>query len=202
MSVMKTIFRLLLVFSCFAPSAFGQGPVSAGTAPRQEGGIGFSYTQANVPSQGQLGINGVEAAMSCDVQQHFAIKLDVGYARTFDAFNTGRSADLLTYMAGPVFYPVRRQKMSVYAELLLGAARQTGVNFESNGEMIRGFANEFAWTGGAGVQYKIIPSFSVRVGAGYLRTSFFNSNVAVQGQSNLRSSIFLIYTFGARGRGE
>jgi len=88
----------------------------------------------------------------------------------------------------------------VYGELLLGAARQTGVTFENNGQMVLGYANEFAWAGGGGVQYEIVPSFSVRVGADYLRTSFFNSNVTVQAQPNLRSSVALIYTFGGHGR--
>ncbi len=199
---MKTIIRLSLLLPWFAPQAHGQAPVTAGVAPVQETGIGFSYVQANVPSQGPLGINGVQAILSSDLQRHFGIKLDVGYSRSFDAFNTGHSADLLTYMAGPVFYPVRRQKVYVYTELLLGAARQTGVNFESNGQMVLGFANEFAWAGGAGVQYRLARSFSMRLGADYLRTAFFNSNAAVQGQSNLRSSISFVYTIGKRERGE
>jgi opacity protein-like surface antigen len=198
---MKITVLSLLILS-LAPFALAQGPISAGTAPVQEGGVGFSYTQVNVPSEGQLGINGIQAVMSVDLQQHFAIKADIGYSRTLDAFQTGHSADLITYMAGPVFYAVRRRKMYVYGEVLFGAARQTGVNFENNGQMVLGYANEFAWAGGGGVQYEIVPSVSVRVGADYLRTSFFNSNVALQGQSNLRSSVFLIYTFGARGRGE
>ena len=70
------------------------------------------------------------------------------------------------------------------------------------GRWFLGYANEFAWAGGGGVQYAIVPSFSVRVGADYLRTSFFNSSAVVQGPANLRSSIFLVYTFGARGRTE
>ena len=198
---MKIITPLLLL-SSFAPLAYGQGPISAGLSQVQEGGVGFSYTQANVPSEGQIGINGVQAVFSADLNRHFALKTDFGYSRTFDAFHTGHSADLMTYMAGPVFYALRRRKVSVYGEMLLGAARQTGVNFEDNGQIVLGYANEFAWAGGGGVQYEIVPSFSVRVGADYLRTSFFNSNVVVQGQTNLRSSIFLVYTFGARGRGE
>lgn len=198
---MKTITPLLLILS-FTPLTYGQGPISAGVSPVQQGGVGFSYTQANVPSEGQIGINGVQAVFSADLNRHLAIKTDFGYSRTFDAFHTGHSADLMTYMAGPVFYAVRRPKMYVYGELLLGAARQTGVNFEDNGQMVLGYANEFAWAGGGGIQYEIVPSFSVRVGADYLRTSFFNSNVVVQGQTNLRSSIFLVYTFGAHRKGE
>ena len=196
---MRIILGLLLI-SLFTPLAYGQEPISGGFAPAQEGGIGFSYTQANAPSEGQMRLNGLQAVFSTDVNRRFAMKVDFGYSRSFDAYHTGHSADLMTYMAGPVFYAVRRRQLSVYGELLLGAARQTGVNFENNGQLVLGYANEFAWAGGGGVQYEILPSFSVRVGADYLRTSYFNSNVAVQAQPNLRSSVLLIYSFGGHGR--
>lgn len=195
---MRTILKLPLLLLLFAPLAYGQGPVIAGVAPVLEGGVGFSYVQANVPSEGNLAMNGVEAALNADVQRHFGVKLDVGYSRSFDAFSTGRSADMLTYMAGPVFCPVRTRNMHLYAELLLGAARQTGVNFESNGQLVLGYVNKFAWAGGAGFQHRLTRSLSLRVGADYLRTAFFNSNVAVQRQTNLRSSLSVIYTFGER----
>lgn len=101
-------------------------------------------------------------------------------------------------MAGPVLYPLRRRNMHLYAELLVGGAREIGVSFDSSGELERGFVNKFAWAGGGGVQYRLTPSLSLRVGADYWRAEFFNSNAAVQGQSNFRSSISMIYTFGAR----
>ena len=196
---MRIILPLLL-FSLFTPLAYSQEPIAGGFSPALEGGVGFSFTQATVPSEGQMRLNGLQAVFSTDVNRRFAVKADFGYSRSFDAFHTGHSADLMTYMAGPVFYAVRRRQLSVYGELLLGAARQTGVNFENNGQLVLGYANEFAWAGGGGVQYEIVPSFSVRVGADYLRTSYFNSNVALQAQPNLRSSVFLIYSFGGHGR--
>ena len=190
--------KLSLLFLFFAPLAYGQGPVMAGVAPVLEGGVGFSYMQAKVPSEGQLAMNGAEASLNADLQRHLGVKLDVGYSRSFDAFSTGHSADILTYMAGPVFYPVRRRNMHVYGELLLGAARQTGVNSESNGQLVLGYVNKFAWAGGGGFQFRVTRSLSLRVGADYLRTAFFNSNVVVQREYNLRSSMSLIYTFGER----
>jgi opacity protein-like surface antigen len=194
---MKTILTSLLML-LFALSARGQGPIMAGVAPAIEGGGGFTYVQGRVPSEGQLQMKGVQAVLNADLQRNFGIKVDVAYSRQPDAFNTGHSSDLLTYMVGPVLYPVRKRKMHLYAELLVGAARQTGVNFESSGQLVMGYANEFAWAGGAGFQYRLTPSFSLRLGADYLRTAFFNSNVAVQGQSNIRSSVNFIYTFGER----
>jgi opacity protein-like surface antigen len=196
---MKTILTSLLLLLFALPSHAQEavaGPVTAGIAPVVEAGVGFTYVQGTVPSQGQVRLNGIEGVWNGDLQRHFGVKVDVGYSRLFDAFSTGHSADLLTYMAGPVFYPVRTRRMHVYTELLLGAARETGVNFENNGQLVMGYANEFAWAGGGGFQYRLTPSFSVRIGADYLRTAFFNSNVTVAGQTNLRSSVNLIYTFG------
>lgn len=195
---MKTLLKLSLLFLACTCVARGQSPVVAGVAPVLETGVGYSNTQANVPSEGWLGMNGVQATFNGDLSRYFGVKLDLGYSRAFDAFSTGRSADMFTYMAGPVFYPLRRRSFNLYSQVLLGGARETGVNFDSSDQLVKGFVNKFAWAGGGGVQYRLTPSFSLRVGVDYLRTAFFNSNVAVQGQSNIRSSISVIYTFGER----
>jgi hypothetical protein len=197
---MKTILKLwlLLLTLGLASQVRAQGPVIAGLAPVVEGGIGFSYVQSTVPSQGNLAMKGILLSGSGDLNAHFGAKLEVGYSRSFDAFQTGRSADILTYMAGPVFYPVRRSKFDIHVEVLLGGARETGVNFENDGTLVRGYVNHFAWAGGAGFQYRISDAFSLRPEVEYLRTSYFNSNVAIQSQTNLRPSLNLIYTFGRR----
>lgn len=197
---MRTILKLVLLLLALGlgSQARAQGPVIAGIAPVFEGGVGYSYMQSNVPSEGKMAMNGVLASASADFNPHWGVKLEVGYSRSFDAFQTGRSADLLTYMGGPVFYPLRHRRYNVYAELLLGGARETGVNFQPDGTLIRGFVNHFAWAGGAGLQYRISPSWSLRAGADYLRSSFFNQNVVPQAQSNLRTSLSFVYTFGRR----
>lgn len=195
----KTLSVLLLLLTLgLAPQGRAQGPVIAGLAPVFEGGIGYSYTRSDIPSEGKLPMNGVLASVSGDLNANYGAKLEVGYSRSFDAFQTGRSADILTYMAGPVFHPVRRRRFDIYMQLLAGGARETGVNFENDGTLIRGFVNHFAWGGGAGFQYRISPALSLRPGADYLRTSFFNANVVPQQHSNLRGSLSLIYTFGRR----
>jgi opacity protein-like surface antigen len=193
---MRTILKVCLLALLVVPVAYGQGPTIAGVGPVIEAGAGYSYVEATVPSQSKVAMNGVQAVASVDVHRRFGVKLEVGYARKFDVFGTGHSADMLTYMAGPVFYPVRKRNMNVYTHILLGAARETGVNFESDGQIVLGYVNQFAWAGGVGFQYRVTPSLSLRVGADYLRTAFFNSNITIQGQTNLRPSMTLIYTFG------
>jgi opacity protein-like surface antigen len=193
---MRTTLKILLLVILVVPVARGQNPVVAGIAPVLAAGVGYSYVDASVPSQSSLGMNGIQLVGNADVSRRFGVAGDLGYARSFDAYNSGHTADLLTYMAGPVFYPVRKRNMNVYTHLLLGGARETGVNFERNGQIVLGYTNRFAWAAGAGFQYRFSRSFALRVGADYLRTSFFNSNVALQGQSSIRPSVSLIYTFG------
>jgi len=199
---MRTTLKLtlLLVTMGLASQARAQGPVIAGVAPVVEGSIGYTYTQADVPSQGNLAMKGIVASASKDLNAHFGVKLELGYSRSFDAFQTGRVADILTYMAGPVFYPIRTQKFDVHGQVLVGGARETGVTFENDGTMVRGFVNHLAWEGGIGVQYRITDMLALRPEVTYQRTAFFNSSVAIQSQTNLRPSVSLIYIFGRSRR--
>jgi opacity protein-like surface antigen len=194
---MRTILRAVLLFLFVAPFARAQAPPVAGVGPVIEAGVGYQYVDASIPSQtNSLGMNGVQLVGNADFSRRFGVALDLGYSRNFDAYNSGRTADILTYMAGPIFYPVRKRNWYVYTHVLLGGARETGVNFESNGQIVLGYTNRFAWAVGGGYEYRFSRSFALRFGADYLRTSFFNSNIQLTGQSNIRPSASLIYTFG------
>jgi opacity protein-like surface antigen len=83
-------------------------------------------------------------------------------------------------------------------QALAGGARETGVNFENDGTLVRGYVNHFAWAGGAGFQFRISPALSLRPEVEYLRTSYFDSTVTIKGQTNLRTSLSLMYTLGRR----
>ena len=196
--LMRTILKLgMLLFTLgLGWQARAQGPVVAGIAPVFEGGVGYSYMRSDIPSEGTMGMNGVLLSGSGDFNRHWGIKLELGYSRNFDAFQSGHTADMVTYMGGPVFYPIRTRRYSIYAEALFGGARETGVNFEADGTLIRGFVNRFAWAGGGGLQYRISPALSLRGGVDYLRSSFFNDNALPTAHSNLRSSVSVVYTFG------
>jgi opacity protein-like surface antigen len=194
---MKTILKIVTLALLFAPGAYAQNPLVAGQGPVLEAGVGYSYIQAGVPEQtNKLGMNGVDLLGTADFSRRFGIHVDLGYARNFDAYGSHHTADMFTYMAGPVFYPVRKRNLNLYTHLLLGGARETGVNFEPNGQIIEGYTNRFAWAGGAGAQYRFSLSWAVRVGVDYMRTEFFNPSVQLAGQTNLKPSISLIYTFG------
>lgn len=189
---------LVLVSLALASMASAQVPRIAGVATAMEQSAGYSYMDANVPSQGHLPMMGTVFSATKGVNAHFGLKLQVGYLRSFDAFQTGRSADVLTYMGGPVIYPIRHRRFDIHAHVLLGGARETGVNFKDDGTLVRGFVNDPAWAGGAGFQCRITRSLSLRPEVEYLKTSFFDSNVAVHSQSNIRMSISLAFNIGQR----
>jgi opacity protein-like surface antigen len=191
---------MMLLFAMLgcASEARAQGTVITGVAPVLDGGIGYSYVQARIPSQGNLSMKGILLSASGDLNPHFGVKVEIGYSRSSDAFQTGRVADTLTYMAGPAFYPIRRSRYDIHVHALVGGARVTGVTFENDGTLVRGYVNHLGWTGGAGFQVRISPAMAIRPEVEYVRTSFFNSNVAFQGHTDIRTTVNLIYTFGRR----
>ena len=194
--ILKISLALLALCWLGATVTRAQSPVVAGFAPVFEGGVGYTYMRSDVPSEGTLGMNGVLLSGSADFSRWLGVKLELGYSRNFDAFQTGHTADMLTYMGGPVFYPVWRRKFDIYTELLLGGARETGVTMDTSGGLVKGFVNHFAWAGGGGFQYRVTPALSVRVGADYLRSNFFNQNVVQTAQPNLRAEVSVVYRFG------
>jgi opacity protein-like surface antigen len=194
---MKTILCLTILLLGLAPIVRAQGPVFAGWAPVFEAGAGYSYLGTSIPSNGSsLGMSGILLSGNADFSRRFGVKVEAGYSRAFNAFQTGHSADMLTYMGGPVYYPYRHRKLNLYEDILFGGARETGVNTTNQGGLLLGYTNRFAWTLGVGAEYRILPSLSLRLGGDYLRTAFYNSNVQLQGQNNIRTELSLIYTFG------
>src|SRR5271157_3355833 len=145
-------------------------------------------------------MNGVDAGVTVGVSRRFAVRADLGYARAGNVFSTGHHSDILSYLAGPVYYPTRSRHLSTYVELLAGGARVTGVTPMPNGGHVRGFANEFAWAGGGGVEINTWPSLAMRIGADYLRTQYFDPSVTLQGQGNLRALMSFTYYLGGSGR--
>ena len=185
----------LMALSLLVPRGHAQSPLFAGSGPVIEAGVGYSYVNMGIPSSSRFSLNGADASMNIDFSRRFGVKLDLGYARAFDVFGTGHHADVLSYMGGPVFCPVRRRRFSLQAEFLAGAARETGVDLVTTGGTVLGFANKFAWATGGGAQFRMAPSFYLHLGADLFHTAFFNPDAAVKGQSNFRSVISAVYTF-------
>jgi len=203
---MKSATRILICMltvccaALLAPRAAGQVPVVSGTGPVIEGNFGFEYLGQQVPSSSRVPMYGVDSGLTVGVSRRFGVRLDVGYARAGNVFSSGHHSDVLSYLAGPVFYPTSSPRMATYVELLAGGARVTGATPDGSGGHILGYANKFAWAGGAGLEMRTRASLAFRVGADYLHTAYFDPNIAVKGEGSIRGVASVMYYFGGGGR--
>jgi len=193
-------FGILAILSSLAlfdsPVCSGQEPRIAGTAPAVSVSIGYAYLNGEVPSAGRISQNGVASGVTTEFTPRFGIKMEASYTRTDGAFGLDHHSDLLAYLGGPVVYPVRHKRFSIYAQALIGAARITGVIPETNGNFLLAETNKLAWSLGPGVDAKLSRSTVLRIGADYLHSSYFAPNKAIHGQGNTRVIISLVYTLG------
>lgn len=187
-------------FLAAAPPSGAQGPLVTASGPEIEAHGGFEFLGQQVPGASSVPMYGVDSGLTVGVFRHLGVRLDLGYARANNVFDSGHHSDILSYMAGPVFYPVRKRHVSPYGELLLGGARVTGATPDGQGGFIRGYANQFAWAGGGGVELRPAREFAVRIGADYMRTKYFDPNLGLAGQGNLRAVVSFTYYLGGRRR--
>jgi hypothetical protein len=178
------------------PRCAGQEPRYAGIGPAVSVSIGYAYLNNEIPSAGRISQNGVASGVATDFTRRIGIKAEASYTRTYGAFGLGHHSDVLAYLGGPVFYPVRRRRFAIYAQALIGGARITGVIPKSNGTFLLGRTNQLAWSFGPGVDTRLSRSTVLRVGADYLHSRYFAPNQAIQGQGNTRIIIGLVYTLG------
>jgi opacity protein-like surface antigen len=195
---MKTFRTILALISFSALYAHAQTPIAAGYSPAFKVSGGYSYASVAVPSLGRVNMQGAEVGLEAEIKPRVGIGLNLSYNRASNAFDTGHLADLMTYMGGPIVYLNKGKKFDFYVHGLLGAARETGVNFDPNGQILLGYVNKFAWAAGGGVEYKLDQSLSVRFGADYLNTAFFNPQIDFKRQGNLRAFVDFSFRLGGR----
>jgi hypothetical protein len=199
---MKTASQIALVLLLWpaltpaqSPSPTAEVPINAGDAS-----LGYSYVNESVAASNRVGLHGLDVSATLDIPARFAVKLDLGYARAANVFNTDRHADMLTYLIGPVIYPVSRGKVGTYLHALFGGARITGP-VPVPGGFFTAFANKFAWDVGGGLDYRLTrfpPRLSLRVGADYLHTAYFDPSQTISGRNNARLVVGFVYSFRSR----
>lgn len=66
--------------------------------------------------------------------------------------------------------------------------------------LLGGWTTGPAWAVGGGVDYRISDSIAIRSGVDYMRTSYFDSTLALRGQGNIRSTVTILYSLVKRSR--
>jgi len=197
---MKIVCQSFLCLLLYAAQASAQIPLPAGIAPVPDASIGFSNMSRGASPLGRVGLNGVTVGITEDFPGRHGVMLEISYLRAPNVFGTGHSGDVLTYMTGPVFYPLRRGEMVANVHVLGGGARVRGVVPFSTGGFALAHVHNIAWAFGAGIEHWFSDSMALRISADAVHTSFFNSPQLIRGQYDLRTTASLVYYFERRRR--
>jgi opacity protein-like surface antigen len=168
-------------------------PVIAGSGPTVKASVGYAYYSLSVPSSSRVNLSGVETTLTADFLHRLGATADFSYVRASDVLGTGHHADVLSYLAGPVFYPTQHGRLTTYVHGLIGAARVTGVSPYSGTGYATGYVNKFSWALGGGVEFQVSRSVAFRGGGDYLRTEFFALGSTIRRQNNFRTACSIVY---------
>jgi hypothetical protein len=171
-----------------------QGPVPvAGYGPTYDVSLGASYLSSFIPASGQANLYGLEATGHADFLPHWGIAVDAGYERTSDVLDTGHSGYTLTFLGGPVFYPIDRGRTKAFLHALVGAGLVDSAVPLSGNQELHGWVERPAFAFGGGVERSFFGPFGFRLSGDYLRTDYADSTGNVQLQNNLRVTASLVF---------
>ena len=182
----------VLVASATAQSVQRTEPSPAAAGPGVNVSVGYSRLALAVPAAQRTNLNGLDLSGTVDFNPHWGITLDSNYVRTARIPNTPHMGYVLSFLGGPVFYPIEHGGTRIFIHGLAGTALVDGATPGVSGAYHYGWVMQFSYAAGAGFERAFVGPFSARVGADYLRTAFFNSAGSVQPQNNFRITLSLV----------
>jgi hypothetical protein len=204
---MKTIwvciFFVLFFFLAaplFAQEFVSSGAVAAATSPLFQASVGYTYFALDTPSHQRIFFSGFDANAFVDVRTRWGLMADTSYARVGDVLGTGHSGDVISSLLGPVFYPAAFGNTRIFARTLGGVSLVDSAVPVKGTYYLGGTVVRFSYAAGAGVERPLMGRLALRLGGDYLRTTFADSNAAMQFQNNFRVVTSIVYSFGNRGR--
>jgi len=154
-------------------------------------GIGYSYTNLEMPSAGRVNLSGAEVPLIADVAPSFGITAEASYVAS-NVFNSSAHADVLSYLIGPTLYLLETRRLRFYAQGLVGGARVAGPITVAGPSY---FVNRLSWAAGGGAEYRLSHGLLWRSGMLYQKTNFFGSSLGIEPQNDFRfvsSIVFLL----------
>jgi opacity protein-like surface antigen len=173
-------------------------PPAAATGPIFEASAGYTYLVLDTPSRQRVGLSGVDADGFIDFNSRWGMMVDSSYARTGNVLGTGHSGNVLSFLIGPVFYPVDLGNTRIFIHTLAGVSLVNSAVPVKGTYYLGGTVTRFSYALGGGVERTVAGPLAIRVGADYLRTTFANSTAAMQFQNNLRIVTGIVFRFGSR----
>jgi opacity protein-like surface antigen len=192
--------HILLAIFLAAGFALGSAPsAKAQDTPKWEIFGGYSYMRANIVVSGApFNMNGGGGSAAYHLNNWFSLVADLDVTHQGAVVAKPFSLTVLTYEFGPRVSWRNHTHFTPYGQVLIGGGRATGTLYTTSlgtGLAPLGSNNDFNFTAGGGVDWKVSHSFSVRLAqAEYLHTQFLNANN--NSQSNFRLSTGVVFSFG------
>jgi len=189
---------LFLLAPLLAQRFVAGAPPAAATSPVFEASAGYTYLALDTPSRQRVGLSGVDADGFVDFNSRWGMMVDSSCARTGNVLGTGHSGNVLSFLIGPVFYPVDLGNTRIFVHTLAGVSLVNSAVPVKGTYYLGGTVTRFSYALGGGVERTIAGPLAMRVGADYLRTTFADSTAAMQFQNNVRFVTGFVFRFGSR----
>src|SRR5579872_3702485 len=187
-----SLFLFVLAVSAAAENRLITGAPPAASGPDYDVSVGYTYLAMPVPSAGNVNLNGVDASAHVDFTPRFGAAIDFSYVRTPNVLDTKHQGYLLSFLGGPVYYPISYGNTLPFIHALAGVGLVDGAFPVSDTQFFHGWQSRFSYALGGGVERRLAGPIAVRLGGDYLRTAFYNSTGAVQPQNNFRVTASIV----------
>jgi hypothetical protein len=197
-----TMRRTHILLAIFLAAVFTMGSapsVRAQDAPKWEIFGGYTYTRANIVVSGTaFNTNGGSGSVAYNLSNWFGLVGDIGVVHQGTVTGKPFSLTVTTYEFGPRLSWRNHTHLTPFAQILIGGGHAGGTLYTTSlggGLAPLGTSNDFNFTAGGGIDWKVSHRFSIRlVQAEYLHTQFLNLHDNSQGSFRLNTGI--VFSFG------
>jgi opacity protein-like surface antigen len=190
-------FLGILLLATFALTL--SAPARAQDTPRWEIFAGYTYARASIVVSGApFNMNGGSGSIAYNLSNWFGLVGDVGVIHQGKVAGNPLSLTVTTYDFGPRLSWRNRTHLTPFVQILIGGGHPGGTLYTTSlgtGLAPLGTSNDFNFTAGGGLDWKVSHRFSIRLAqAEYLHTQFLNAHDNSQG--SFRFSTGVVFSFG------
>lgn len=166
--------------------------VAAAYGPAYDVSVGYTYLAMASTNGTNANLNGLDANGVVDFSRRWGGTVDATVVGNSNVFNLGHSSYVLTFLMGPVFYPLQTRNIRFSVRAMGGAGLVESAVAANQSTTLHGYVTRPSYAVGAGVEHTLFGPFAVRANGDYLRTAFVNSTATVHGQNNLRLTLSFV----------
>jgi hypothetical protein len=200
-NTLSTVGKVICILFALVAPALAQNRLAAEVAPAATApayDVSVGYSNLTVISPQNVNLSGLDVGGRADLNSRWGTMLDSMYVHTSNAVGTGHGAYQLSFLGGPVFYPLERGNSRIFLHAVAGAALVDGAVPINKTDYFYGWLVRPSYAVGGGVERALSGPFGVRLRGDYLRSSFFDARGVVQPQSNLRLTVSIVFRLHVR----